>query len=134
MYVSEDVGGERSFCTGETLPVTRAVCHQHQAGLHFGLGPWIHRTCAMKGSPQVGRVTAFGRAFASPLARCRSRCCALAGAGLGRLDAAIIFEELAWGCVPTAAFLSIHNMVAAGAAAGQALPAWAGCAPVAPCG
>lgn len=35
------------------------------------------------------------------------------GAGLGRLDAAIIFEELSWGCVPTAAFLSIHNMVAA---------------------
>ncbi|KAL4422755.1 hypothetical protein ABPG75_008952 [Micractinium tetrahymenae] len=35
------------------------------------------------------------------------------GAGLGRLDAAVIFEELAWGCVPTAAFLSIHNMVAA---------------------
>ncbi|PSC72985.1 acyl-dehydrogenase [Micractinium conductrix] len=34
------------------------------------------------------------------------------GAGLGRLDAAIIFEELAWGCVPTAAYLSIHNMVA----------------------
>ena len=37
-----------------------------------------------------------------------------AGAGLGRLDAAIIFEELAWGCVPTAAYLSIHNMVAKG--------------------
>ena len=32
------------------------------------------------------------------------------GAGLSRLDAAIIFEALAWGCVPTAAFLSIHNM------------------------
>ena len=32
------------------------------------------------------------------------------GAGLSRLDAAIIFEALAWGCVPTAAYLSIHNM------------------------
>ena len=33
------------------------------------------------------------------------------GSGLGRLDAAIIFEELSYGDVPTAAFLSIHNMV-----------------------
>lgn len=32
------------------------------------------------------------------------------GAGLGRLDAAIVFEQLARGCVSTAAFLSIHNM------------------------
>jgi hypothetical protein len=34
------------------------------------------------------------------------------GAGLSRLDAAIIFEELATGCTSTAAYLSIHNMVA----------------------
>jgi alkylation response protein AidB-like acyl-CoA dehydrogenase len=34
------------------------------------------------------------------------------GAGLGRLDAALIFEELAAGCTSTAAYLSIHNMVA----------------------
>ncbi|MEL6317205.1 MAG: acyl-CoA dehydrogenase family protein, partial [Pseudomonadota bacterium] len=34
------------------------------------------------------------------------------GSGLGRLDAAIIFEELAKGDVSLAAFLSIHNMVA----------------------
>ena len=33
------------------------------------------------------------------------------GSGLGRLDAAIIFEELAAGCVSTAAYISIHNMV-----------------------
>jgi alkylation response protein AidB-like acyl-CoA dehydrogenase len=32
------------------------------------------------------------------------------GAGLGRLDAAIIFEALSGGDVSTAAFLSIHNM------------------------
>src|SRR5579863_8550583 len=32
------------------------------------------------------------------------------GAGLKRLDAAVIFEELATGCVSTAAYLSIHNM------------------------
>jgi hypothetical protein len=32
------------------------------------------------------------------------------GSGLGRLDAALIFEELATGCVSTAAYLSIHNM------------------------
>lgn len=35
----------------------------------------------------------------------------LGGAGLGRLDAALIFEELSAGCTSTAAFLSIHNMV-----------------------
>src|SRR5262249_30087103 len=34
------------------------------------------------------------------------------GAGLSRLDATIIFEELAQGCVSTAAYISIHNMVA----------------------
>jgi alkylation response protein AidB-like acyl-CoA dehydrogenase len=33
------------------------------------------------------------------------------GIGLGRLDAAIIFEELAGGCTSTAAFMTIHNMV-----------------------
>ncbi|MFW5680014.1 MAG: acyl-CoA dehydrogenase family protein [Pseudomonadota bacterium] len=34
------------------------------------------------------------------------------GSGLGRLDAALIFEELAAACPSTAAYLSIHNMVA----------------------
>ncbi len=34
------------------------------------------------------------------------------GSGLGRLDAALIFEELAAGCVSTSAYLSIHNMAA----------------------
>ncbi|RLA62632.1 MAG: acyl-CoA dehydrogenase [Epsilonproteobacteria bacterium] len=33
------------------------------------------------------------------------------GIGLGRLDAAIIFEELAGGCTSTAAYMTIHNMV-----------------------
>jgi len=32
------------------------------------------------------------------------------GSGMGRLDAAIIIEELAKGCTSTAAYLSIHNM------------------------
>lgn len=32
------------------------------------------------------------------------------GSGLSRLDAAIIFEELAAGCTSTAAYISIHNM------------------------
>lgn len=36
----------------------------------------------------------------------------LGGAGLTRLDAAQIFEQLAAGCVSTSAYLSIHNMVA----------------------
>ncbi len=33
------------------------------------------------------------------------------GSGLGRLDAALIFEELSAACPSTAAYLSIHNMV-----------------------
>ncbi len=35
----------------------------------------------------------------------------MGGAALGRVEAALIFEELAAGCTSTAAFLSIHNMV-----------------------
>lgn len=34
------------------------------------------------------------------------------GCNLSRLDGVMIFEELSKGCVPTAAYLSIHNMVA----------------------
>jgi alkylation response protein AidB-like acyl-CoA dehydrogenase len=34
------------------------------------------------------------------------------GSALSRLDAAIIFEELAAGCTSTAAYISIHNMAA----------------------
>src|ERR1700694_969392 len=34
------------------------------------------------------------------------------GSGLTRVDATIIFEELAAACVSTAAYLSIHNMAA----------------------
>lgn len=33
------------------------------------------------------------------------------GSGMSRVDAALIFEQLSRGCVSTAAFLSIHNMV-----------------------
>jgi len=33
------------------------------------------------------------------------------GSGLGRIEAAILFEELAAGCTSTSAYLSIHNMV-----------------------
>ncbi|HKJ95787.1 MAG TPA: acyl-CoA dehydrogenase family protein [Gammaproteobacteria bacterium] len=36
---------------------------------------------------------------------------AYGGLGLSRLDASIIFEELAGGCTSTAAFITIHNMV-----------------------
>ena len=34
------------------------------------------------------------------------------GSGLGRMDSAIILEELAVGCTSTAAYVSIHNMAA----------------------
>ena len=37
----------------------------------------------------------------------------IGGSNLTRLDAAIIFEQLAAGCVTTSAYLSIHNMVTA---------------------
>ena len=33
------------------------------------------------------------------------------GIGLGRLEAALIFEAMAYGCPSTSAFISIHNMV-----------------------
>lgn len=33
------------------------------------------------------------------------------GCGLGRLEASLIFEALAYGCPSTSAYLSIHNMV-----------------------
>ena len=36
----------------------------------------------------------------------------LGGSALSRFDAALIFEELAQGCPSTAAYISIHNMVA----------------------
>ncbi|HAT2065795.1 TPA: acyl-CoA dehydrogenase family protein [Legionella pneumophila] len=36
----------------------------------------------------------------------------IGGAQLSRLDAALIFEQLATGCITTSAYLSIHNMVA----------------------
>jgi alkylation response protein AidB-like acyl-CoA dehydrogenase len=35
------------------------------------------------------------------------------GTGLGRVDSAVILEELASGCTSTAAYISIHNMAAA---------------------
>src|SRR6266516_7475970 len=34
------------------------------------------------------------------------------GSAFSRLDAALVFEELAQGCTSTAAYISIHNMVA----------------------
>ena len=34
------------------------------------------------------------------------------GSGLGRVDATILFEELAAACVSTAAFMTVHNMAA----------------------
>jgi len=35
----------------------------------------------------------------------------IGGTNLSRLDAAVIFEQLATGCITTSAYLSIHNMV-----------------------
>jgi alkylation response protein AidB-like acyl-CoA dehydrogenase len=36
----------------------------------------------------------------------------IGGSGLTRLDAALIFEALSYGCPAIASFMSIHNMVA----------------------
>ena len=53
------------------------------------------------------------------------------GSALSRLDAALIFEELAQGCTSTAAYISIHNMAAwmidafGGEAGAQEVPAQA---------
>ncbi len=33
------------------------------------------------------------------------------GSALGKLESSIIFESLSYGCISTAAFISIHNMV-----------------------
>ena len=35
----------------------------------------------------------------------------IGGSGLSRLDSALIYEQLAFGCVATTAYLTIHNMV-----------------------
>src|SRR6201990_3462365 len=32
------------------------------------------------------------------------------GIGLGRLEAALIMEAMAYGCVPTRGFISVHNL------------------------
>jgi acyl-CoA dehydrogenase len=34
------------------------------------------------------------------------------GIGLGRLEAALVIEAMAYGCAATSAFISIHNMAA----------------------
>jgi alkylation response protein AidB-like acyl-CoA dehydrogenase len=33
------------------------------------------------------------------------------GAGLGRFEAALAFEQMAAGCTSTAAYMAVHNMV-----------------------
>jgi alkylation response protein AidB-like acyl-CoA dehydrogenase len=45
----------------------------------------------------------FGGIYVSP---------ELGGSGLGRFEAALVMEEMAYGCPSTAAFISIHNMAA----------------------
>ena len=35
----------------------------------------------------------------------------LGGSGLGYFDSSIIIQELSYGCVASAAYISIHNMV-----------------------
>jgi hypothetical protein len=67
---------------------------------------------------QPARSCACQRPAPSPHTRGARTC-----AGLARLDGALVFEALAYGDVPTTAFLTIHNMVAA------QLNRWEACAP-----
>ena len=62
------------------------------------------RTRCFRSTPCARR-----RRSASAASTCRDD---VGGSALTRLDATIIFEELAQGCTSTAAYISIHNMVA----------------------
>ena len=71
------------------------------------MAPFAERWDAAKEFPEATLRRAAALGFAAIYTRD-----AHGGAGLGRLDAALIFEELARACPSTAAYLSIHNMVA----------------------
>jgi hypothetical protein len=71
------------------------------------MAPHAERWDAAKEFPEATLRRAAGLGFAAIYTSADH-----GGSGLGRLDAALIFEELARACPSTAAYLSIHNMVA----------------------
>jgi alkylation response protein AidB-like acyl-CoA dehydrogenase len=71
------------------------------------MAPHAARWDAEKFFPEATLRAAAGLGFAGIYVRED-----VGGAALKRLDATIIFEELAAGCTSTAAYLSIHNMAA----------------------
>ena len=84
----------------------RAIRDAARSFAEAELAPHAARWDAEKIFPVETLRQAAGLGFASIYVRED-----VGGAGLGRLDAALIFEELSAGCTSTAAFLSIHNMV-----------------------
>ena len=88
------------------------------------LHPWAFKRRCLCGRMQLSPKTApLGVKQASGWRRCsfspddellsRTHLCRedVGGSALGRADAAVIFEELAYGDVTTTAYLTIHNMV-----------------------
>lgn len=81
-----------------------------QAARDFAVGEWAPHAAAWDEDaifPADALRAAAALGFAGIYVREES-----GGSGLTRLDAALIFEELAAACPSTAAFVSIHNMVA----------------------
>ncbi len=70
------------------------------------LAPYAQRWDAEKSMSRGVLEKAAGLGFAAIYTKAEH-----GGSEMGRLDAALIFEQLSRGCVSTAAFLSIHNMV-----------------------
>ena len=78
----------RSFARGEMMPNAR---------------DWDENETFPVGSMRKAATLGFGGIYVKE---------DVGGAALSRLDAALIFEELAQGCTSTAAYISIHNMAA----------------------
>ncbi|MSP82113.1 MAG: acyl-CoA dehydrogenase [Alphaproteobacteria bacterium] len=93
-----------TFVLSEDQRAVRDLAREFAAG---ELAPNAARWDAEAEFPIATLRKAAELGFASITVRAES-----GGPGLGRFEAALIFEELAAGCTATAAYLSIHNMVA----------------------
>src|SRR5579872_5076405 len=66
-------------------------------------GEWDEKHIFPKDTIKEAAELGFGSIYVSPES---------GGTGLGRLEAALIMEAMAYGCPATSAFISIHNMSA----------------------